>query len=118
MAIASTSCARTQSKYTPLVNCSAVERRLGKAELFLTKESVLTTCLEPADRVAPRTFPYNVNHLATKATIAQTMLHSFVDLVLKAYAVDERYTSEGDPFDSVGSGHGWRGLRVIASLAA
>ena len=82
----------------PLVNCSAVERRPGKAERFLTKESVLTTCLEPADRVAPRTFPYNVNHLATKATIAQSMLHSFVDLVLKAYAVDERYTSESDPF--------------------
>ena len=82
----------------PLVNCCAVERRPGKTELFLTKESVLTTCLKPTDRDAPRTFPYKVDHLATKTTISQAMMHSFVDLVLRAYAVEERATADGDPY--------------------
>ena len=55
-------------------------------------------CLEPADRVAARTFPYKVDHLATKASISQAMMHSFVDLVLRAYAVEERVTSDDEPF--------------------
>ena len=83
-----------------LVNLTAVERRAGKEELYMTASSTCVTCIEPVD--GPYSFPYNVadvnKSFATKNVYLQLHVGSFVDVVLRTYAVEERQRQDGQPY--------------------
>ena len=85
--------------HQPVVNVINIERRPGKEDLFCTSETAITMCSEAAGGPNTGSFPYDVTqvtrHLATKDFATQATLGTFVDLVVRIDAAEERSIQNG-----------------------